>query len=80
MARKSHLTLTGPGEWETVLKPLESKDIQSLAAPEDDGIGTHREGLGEGHRTLSWIWISAGTTSLDDAPDMHKGKSLLFPR
>lgn len=77
-ARKYHLILAGPGEWENVLKPLQPQDIRSLSATEDDAIRTRRDGLGEGHRTLSWIWITAGTPHANDTSDMDEGRFTLI--
>jgi hypothetical protein len=73
-ARASHLTLAGPGEWETILRPLRAQDIRSLSTPEDNADRVHGA-LGEGHRTLSWIWIAAGGVD-PDSPDMHEGESV----
>jgi hypothetical protein len=72
VARASHPILAGPGEWETILKHLCPQDVRSLSTPEDNAEQTGRPGLGEGHRTLSWIWITASSVD-SDSPDMHEG-------
>jgi hypothetical protein len=72
-ARAAYLMLTGHGDWENTLKPLQQQDIRPLSAPEEVGERMQGDGLGEGHRTLSWIWISAGAAE-SDLPDMHEGE------
>ncbi|KAG2006690.1 hypothetical protein CC2G_014446 [Coprinopsis cinerea AmutBmut pab1-1] len=44
--------VTGDMSWEQSLKPLTDTDVRGLTA--DD------EGLGEGHKQLTWIWTTAG--------------------
>ncbi|KAF9512226.1 hypothetical protein BS47DRAFT_1297932, partial [Hydnum rufescens UP504] len=72
VARKSYLTLAGSGEWESVLKPLGKDDLCALSAHEDDAARRPRDGPGEGHRTLSWIWITPAAPHRDDTLDMHE--------
>jgi hypothetical protein len=53
--RESHLILAGSGEWETTLKSLELKDLQSLTVPEDDvGLG---EVIGSSHGSGSQLGV-----------------------
>jgi hypothetical protein len=73
----SYLTLASAGKWETILQPLNAEDIRSLSISEDDSHHTSQDGLGEGHRTLSWIWILAGATD-SETSDMHEGKFILY--
>jgi hypothetical protein len=73
MAQKSYLTLMGSGEWESVLKPLQKHDLHVLSVPEDDATQMPRDSPGEGHQTLSWIWITSAAPHGDDTSDMHEG-------
>jgi hypothetical protein len=81
VARASYLILAGAGEWESVLKPLHQHDIRTLTMQEHATDQSGSNGLGEGHRTLSWIWITAGTADLDST-EMHEGtvQSTCFPQ
>jgi hypothetical protein len=77
VARACYQALAGSGEWENVLKPLRLQDIRTLSSHEDDIERTRRDGPGEGHRMLSWIWVTTGSVE-SDAPDMHEGKLTQF--
>ena len=72
-ARSRYQVLVGPGEWEAHLKPLRSQDIRTMSAAEDESERGPRDGPGEGHRTLSWIWMVTGAAE-SDSPDMHEGE------
>ena len=68
----------------TTLAPILGKDdrwCSELKVLEDDDIrGLPVEGLGEGTRTLSWIWTSAPISSDEAAePRMVDGLNIPFP-
>jgi hypothetical protein len=73
VAWKSYLTLVGSDEWESVLKPLWKHNLCDLSVPEDDATQMPRDSPGEGHQTLSWIWITSVAPHGDDTSDMHEG-------
>ena len=65
------------------LAPILSKDdnwCSEFQVLEDNDIwGLHVEGLGEGTRTLSWIWTSAPISSDEAAePQMVDGLNIPF--
>ena len=59
--------MTKADGWKSWLKVLNDEDIRGLPV----------DGLGEGHRTLSWIWMAPGvldtTRNPDDDPRLHDG-------
>jgi hypothetical protein len=65
--------LVAPEEWEGTLEPLDKADICVMTEPEHPSTGV--PALGEGHQTVSWIWISPGA-SMADNPQMHDGMLL----
>ncbi len=62
-ARRAKLALSGPGDWERTLRELRDCDIRHMS--DDDPIQAAKRrkkdtpGVGEGHRTMSWIWRGA---------------------
>lgn len=70
-ARQAYLQLVGPGEWEQMLKVLNKSDIRSMAEDEDEE-GRKQSGPCEGHRLVSWIWMTRGA-STDGDSEMHEG-------
>lgn len=54
----------GSGDWMSALKVLKDADIRHMAEEEPEPVGKKRkhkkrtqpDGVGEGHRTVSWIW------------------------
>jgi hypothetical protein len=57
--------------WKAVLRVLNNEDIRGLPV----------DGLGEGYRTLSWIWMAPGvfntTGNQDDDPRLHDGETII---
>ena len=72
-ARQAYLQLVGPGPWENTLRVLRPQDIRAMVDA-DDSTGSGAS-LGEGYRSLSWIWMSPDvtTTSGIDPHEMHDG-------
>ena len=59
--------LNKPAQWRHGLKPLLDDNIRGLPV----------DGLGEGHRTLSWIWMVQGVMGGGDQdPGLHDGMLL----
>ncbi|KAI9061400.1 hypothetical protein FKP32DRAFT_1576075 [Trametes sanguinea] len=63
-SRRAKFTLSGPGTWEHELRAMEDGDIRGLEDDDPDAVARKRKrgddaGLGEGHRTVSWIWRAA---------------------
>lgn len=98
-ARRALERLRGPGEWETILRPLLDSDVvglneraltrEELAENErvramggtagDDSVPlTGVVNVGEGRRTLSWIWYTSDGDAPrgDDDPGLRDCKSL----
>jgi hypothetical protein len=63
--------ITKSNEWMNVLRDLADEDIQGLPV----------QGLGEGNRRLSWIWMAPGVlgseANADEDPGLHDGEFLL---
>ncbi len=72
-ARRAKLALSGPGDWERTLRELRDDDIRHMT--DDDPLHTAKRrkkdtpGVGEGHRTMSWIWRGADASSSEGATD-----------
>ncbi len=64
-------SLKGPGMWEARLRPLEKADVQSMtrADLEMDKLFA----LGEGHRVISWIWLTEGNLGDGSDEDLIQG-------
>ena len=61
--------------WEALLQELKPEDVKGMENCDNEpGNGTRR-GLGEGRRTLSWIWtdLTAVSQAASD-PRLHDGK------
>ncbi|KAK0432574.1 hypothetical protein EV421DRAFT_1910833 [Armillaria borealis] len=84
VARSAKWELSGPGEWEEMLQILENKDIKSYMDPthaseeeEEDELSleteerSQKEGTGEMHHTLSWIWRTTAV-NVEDSTDNNK--------
>lgn len=56
------------GQWRTVLRDLADEDIRGLLV----------DGLGEGRRVLSWIWMAPGVfdggANMETDPSLHDGE------
>ncbi|SJL18909.1 uncharacterized protein ARMOST_22511 [Armillaria ostoyae] len=63
--REALLGLRGPGIWESRLRPLQNADVESMAG--SDFEVDQLLPLGEGHRVISWIWLTEA--SLGDGSD-----------
>lgn len=59
------LSLHGPGDWENHLCILKPEDVQSFQGLEFDA--NMLMAVGEGHRVMSWIWLTEG--GLGDGSD-----------
>ncbi len=79
-ARRAKLALAGPGDWQKSLRPLHDDDIRHLADEDPRVLSKKRKrnkkdkynvpgGVGEGHRTVSWIWRSADSAEGSQGED-----------
>jgi hypothetical protein len=69
--RAAYELLMGKGEWEKELRPLADSDIRALNdkhIARESGTKT----LGEGHKTVSWIWYAS--TTEDKSDQVNDGK------
>ncbi|KAF9513520.1 hypothetical protein BS47DRAFT_1362379 [Hydnum rufescens UP504] len=70
VAQKAYHQLVGSGIWEETIQVLHPWDVCAM----DDSEG-HLVQLGEGYRTLSWIWMAPGLRAMGDTvgtPEMHE--------
>ncbi|EIW79698.1 hypothetical protein CONPUDRAFT_74066 [Coniophora puteana RWD-64-598 SS2] len=73
------VSLKGPGLWQQSLKPLLKKDLRALQEPEgEEGMSKKRadeiqRGLGEGQRTVSWIWTTSDSTNWESGKESREG-------
>ncbi|KAF9504390.1 hypothetical protein BS47DRAFT_1401473 [Hydnum rufescens UP504] len=70
VARTAYHQLVGSGIWEETIRVLHPWDVCAM----DDSEG-HSAQLGEGYRTLSWIWMAPGLRAMGDTagtPEMHE--------
>ncbi len=63
--------MRGPGEWEKKLRKLENADVVSMAGADFDVDALLP--LGEGHRVISWIWLTEGSLGDGSDEDLIKG-------
>ena len=71
----------GSGDWECILKPLNNADIRAVSSHQDDGL-TARTGPREGHRRVSWIYMTPGGS--EDSIQLNEGElctySIRYPQ
>lgn len=77
-ARKALLRLRGPGIWESRLRPLENADVVSMAGSDFDV--DQLLPLGEGHRVISWIWLTEASLGDGSDKDLLQGVDTSFSR
>lgn len=66
------LALSGPGDWQRTLKPLQDQDIRHMTEDEPALVSKKRkapDGVGEGRRKVSWIWQGADASGQEGATD-----------
>ncbi|KAI9056786.1 hypothetical protein FKP32DRAFT_1615644 [Trametes sanguinea] len=74
-ARRAKLTLSGPGDWERELRPLDDRDVRGIEDDDPDEVAKRKrkrgdkDGPAEGHRILSWIWCAADSKNPDAITD-----------
>ena len=71
-ARSAYLRLVGSGNWEDTLKPLMDGDIRTLATHQDEAVQTAKSGPREGHRMVSWIYMTPGTN--EESAQLDEGE------
>jgi hypothetical protein len=76
-ARKAHLTLFGPGNWEKTLKELQKEDLQLLTSHQDEDLLTSKDGPREGYRMTSWIYMAPSATDTQ-SPEYIEGIFVTF--
>lgn len=69
-ARAAYIELVGRGDWETTWRVLLGTDVRCLKDTFDEEPG---EGEPEGHREVSWIWLSADRTHGNSAARVVPG-------
>ncbi|OJT12474.1 hypothetical protein TRAPUB_10982 [Trametes pubescens] len=68
-ARRAKLALAGSGVWEQEFQVLEDRDIRPIVDDDPDEVALRKRKRGEkgavaeGHRTISWIWQAADSSS-----------------
>ncbi|KAF9515810.1 hypothetical protein BS47DRAFT_1391303 [Hydnum rufescens UP504] len=68
--RPNHQLARAPGIWEETIRVLHPWDVCAM----DDSEGRSVQ-LGEGYRTLLWIWMAPGLRAMGDTagtPEMHE--------
>jgi hypothetical protein len=71
-ARLAYFQLMGSGDWEDTLKPLMDGDIRTLATHQDEAVLTAKSGPREGHRMVSWIYMTPGTN--EESAQLDEGE------
>ena len=59
-SRSAYLALSGPGEWEKILRELCDGDVRFLSSHQDEPTMGKRDGPREGERLVSWIYTTGG--------------------
>jgi hypothetical protein len=70
-ARLAYMRLVGSGDWELTLRLLNDADIRTLASHQDEHELTRKTGPREGHRKVSWIYMTPG--SCDESTQINEG-------
>ncbi|KAF7797546.1 hypothetical protein EIP86_008746 [Pleurotus ostreatoroseus] len=67
--RAAKLALAGNGDWEKAWRPLERSDVRCMVAEPNSAVnvadGGDMQVPSEGRRTVSWIWMSADSLTMD---------------
>lgn len=75
--RQALLSLRSPGDWQKEIRQLKAEDVRPLS----ESHIIHESGskaLGEGHRTMSWIWHTS-MSHLDNTNELNEGQITIKP-